>query len=112
MALETRRGRLYYYQKQRIGRRVVSVYGGGGEIAGLLADMAALETEHARNRRRQRTEARAALAADDPTLLALERALDTLTRAVLVANGYHQHKRQWRRKRAQTESPGRAAGSQ
>jgi hypothetical protein len=104
MALETRRGRLYYSQKQRIGRRVVSLYGGGGDVAALIADCQALETARAAARRAQRDQDQAAREASDPALRALEQALATLTRAVLVANGYHQHKRQWRRKRAQTQS--------
>ena len=105
MGLETRRGRSYYYQKLRIGRRVVSVYGGGGEIAALCADLQALETDRAYERRWQRQQERAASEAHDLALAALEHALDTLTRAVLVANDYHQHKRQWRRQRAQSQSP-------
>jgi hypothetical protein len=112
MALETRRGRLYYYQKLRIGRRVVSVYAGGGELGALCADLQALETDRLNERRRQRHQEHAAIAADDPALLALECALATLTRAVLVANGYHQHKRQWRRYRAQTQSSRPADGDQ
>jgi hypothetical protein len=55
MGLETRRGWLYYYQKLRIGRRVVSVYGGGGDVATLCADLQALETDRADERRWQRT---------------------------------------------------------
>jgi hypothetical protein len=112
MALETRRGRSYYYRKERRGGRVVSVYGGGGEIAALLADLQALETDRAHARRWQRQQERAAIEAHDPALAALERALRTLTHAVLVANGYHAHKRQWRRKRAQNENPRPADGPQ
>jgi hypothetical protein len=112
MGLETRRGRSYYYRKERRGERVVSVYGGRGEIAGLLADLQALETARATGRRRQRQQERAEIEAHDPALAALERALRTLTQAVLVANGYHAHNRQWRRKRAQNESPRRPGGPQ
>lgn len=112
MALETRRGRSYYYRKERRGGRVVSVYGGRGEIAAILADLQALETDRINERRWQQQQERAEIEAHDPALAALERALTTVTRAVLIANGYHQHKRQWRRQRAQTQSPRRPGGAQ
>jgi hypothetical protein len=43
--------------------------------------------------------AREARAMDDTDVALLADLLATLTRAVLVTNGFHQHKRQWRRRR-------------
>jgi hypothetical protein len=42
MGLEQRKGKLYYYEKRRVGRRVVSEYVGGGLLA-LLAHREAQE---------------------------------------------------------------------
>jgi hypothetical protein len=76
MALEARPGGYYYYRKQRIGRRVVSVYGGGGDVAALIAGLQDLETERTAARRRQWCADRAAIEAPDAALTALEQQLN------------------------------------
>ncbi len=43
MAWESRGNGSYYYRKQRIGGRVVSEYVGQGEVAGLVAQLDAIE---------------------------------------------------------------------
>ena len=99
MGWEERNGREYYYQKRRIGGRVVSEYVG----AGWLADAAATLDEIARL---ERKEARQAIASEKARALDMDRELDqvgdlirTFTRADLLLGGYRQHKGQWRRKR-------------
>ncbi len=92
MAWETRNGQRYYYRKRREGKRVVSEYQGRAEVAELSAQCDA----YARQRREaERAEAEAL----DRMLAELSSLLRLLTHATLIANGYHTHKGQWRRKR-------------
>ena len=89
----------YYYRVRREGRRVVREYVGTGRIAELAAQLDAL--------RRQKREAEAAvwqaekarLDALDAKVSALIDLTDMAAAAALLAAGFHQHKRQWRRKR-------------
>src|SRR5689334_10272212 len=99
MAWEPRRnGRTYYYRKQRRGGRVVSEYVGTG-LAGTLGELYQARADaHTADARAQRAREIAALPPDDPALADLETLLAGLTRAVLLANGYHPHKRQWRKR--------------
>jgi hypothetical protein len=99
MAYETRGKGRYYYQKERIGERVVSRYVGAGA-------MAQFEAEQQQREQARRAQERAELArlkaelADPPALVAFNEAVRLLTRAALVAAGYHQHARgDWRRAR-------------
>jgi hypothetical protein len=104
MAWETRRnGRTYYYSKQRVGRRVISEYVGSGDVATIIADLSAVWQNRALCTREQETHTRLSLAAGDAPLDELETLLTGLTRAVLLANGYHTHKGTWRRTRDKTE---------
>jgi hypothetical protein len=99
MAYETRGKGRYYYQKERIGERVVSRYVGAGA-------MAQFEAEQQQREQARRAQERAELArlkaelVDPPALVAFNEAVRLLTRAALVAAGYHQHARgEWRRPR-------------
>ena len=99
MAWETRAGRRYYYRKRRDGGRVVSEYIGSGPGAEAMATL----DDYARILERQEREAWKAEVAHQREI---DRALDDagtllrlLTHATLVANGYHSHKGQWRKKR-------------
>jgi hypothetical protein len=103
MGWETRRnGKQYYYEKEREGDKVVSRYIGAGRLAPLVAEINQLRQER---RQQQRWEAaitrdefsELAATPEDLTLL-LEQARSA-TAAALVDAGYHQHKRQWRKKR-------------
>jgi hypothetical protein len=103
MGWETRRGNRYYYRKRREGRRVVSTYVGVGAFAEALAGC-----EHADRLAQQRVresvrQERAVLEACEQPLADLADLLRVLTDATLVTNGYHQHKRQWRRRREQAD---------
>lgn len=108
MAWETRRhGHRYYYRASRVDGRVVKRYVGTGELAALLGEFDAYDTQ----RRQLEAEAERAERADLDTLHrevgdACE-VVDQLTRAVLVLAGYHQHDRgQWRKRRGtQDERP-------
>lgn len=99
MGWETRGNGTYYYRKVRRGGRVVSEYIGAGPVAEALAGLDALgrdDTERARAMWSDTVQAERRRAA---ALAEAEGVVRTLAAAVLVAGGYHQHRRQWRRGR-------------
>lgn len=99
MAWEKRGRGLYYYRKRREGRRVVSEYVGSGPLAALSAELDAAKRQA---RESEWAEVRAARAEQRQTDVALgtaENALCALISAVLEGYGFHQHKRQWRKRR-------------
>ena len=94
------RGGLYYTRSRKVDGRVVREYVGTGPLAKLAAEMDALE----RRRREKEAEAwqveRECVEALDGTTEELCDATELLTRATLLAAGYHQHKRgEWRQRR-------------
>ena len=101
MGIETRHnnGKLYYYKKRREGGRVVSEYVGGGEVAQICEYIEARDrAEKEAERERQRME-RMSMAEIDKHIDDFSKMVDTLMEAELIAKGFHQHKRQWRRRR-------------
>lgn len=100
MAWETReRGGRYYYRKEREGGRVRSVYVGAGlfgQSAALLAEMERKNRELERAAFRREIEKQEAV---DACIDEIGELLEQLMTAALIASGYHQHKRQWRRRR-------------
>ena len=99
MGWEDRNGRSYYYRKERDGSRVKSVYVGRGETAGLIAQFEALQSdEREENLALARLE-RERVEEQDAELDALAEMMDAVAAGVLLAAGYHTHKRQWRLKR-------------
>lgn len=99
MAWEERNGRRYYYTKERVGSRVVSHYVGAGLIAPLCA-------QRDEEERAKKAAERAALRREiekqdaiDARIDAVCKLAEKLVTAALIASGYHQHKRQWRKKR-------------
>ncbi len=99
MGWETRGGKSYYYRKERDGRRVRSVYLGSGDTARLIAQLDGLQTDEQEEHRAIARIERAQWQAQDAELDALSKIVDEVTAATLIAQGFHQHKRQWRRKR-------------
>ncbi|MFP5260887.1 MAG: hypothetical protein ACLGJB_03150 [Blastocatellia bacterium] len=100
MGIEQRRnGNLYYYKKKRVGNRVISEYVGGGLVVDLAQKRAEIEQEQKQaERERQRIE-RMSMAEIDKQIDDFSRMVDTLMEAELISKGFHQHKRQWRRRR-------------
>jgi hypothetical protein len=99
MGWERRGNGLYYYHKRRVGRRVVSEYGGHGEVAQAIEALRADDREmqaHLRGLWRQEK-------ADDQVierqLAETEELVRALVQGVLVTAGYHTHKGQWRKAR-------------
>ena len=99
MAWETRGNNRYFYQKERIGDKVKSSYIGTGELADLIA-----RCEKSRRieklieedlQRLQRLNAEII----DEQLNEISELNRSLVDALFLLNGFHQHKRQWRKKR-------------
>jgi hypothetical protein len=105
MGWERRGGRRYYYRKARRGNVVRSVY--ISDFAAGLADLVDSQ------RRAQSAEVRRFIAADrkeGDRIAAACSSLRGATRAWLLAAGFHEHKRQWRRRRM-SKANGGAAGT-
>ena len=99
MAWEQRGNNRYYYCKRWEDGRCISVYLGAGTTADLLATCEQYRrAEEAQAREAERAR-RGEVEAMDQAIAELAQLTRELTRAVLVTNGYHQHKGQWRRKR-------------
>jgi hypothetical protein len=104
MGWETRRsGKRYYYEKVREGNKVVSRYLGAGRLAPIVAEINQLGQQRRQIERLKAQQARsefAELAATPEAVTLLLEQAKSAAAAALVAAGYHQHKRQWRKKRA------------
>lgn len=99
MGWEQRNGSRYYYRKERSGNRVRSVYVGRGAMASLTAQLDELERDEREEKRealRREVEQQDAI---DSQIDEVCRMTEQLTRATLIASGFHLHKGQWRRKR-------------
>jgi hypothetical protein len=98
---ETRRGRgRYYTRSRRAGGRIVRQYVGTGPVAELAAAADALRREGRRARAAALQAERARWEAARAALRRFAAGADLLTRAALLAAGYHQHDRgAWRRRR-------------
>lgn len=92
-----RHGR-YYEQSQRIGRRVVTRYIGGGLVGALAAQLDQAEWDEraeAREARRQLLDQ----ARPPAAMVEYAAGVRTVVAQVLTSLGFHQHKRQWRMRR-------------
>jgi hypothetical protein len=97
MGIEQRKGNLYYYHKRRVGNKVISEYGGKGEVVEFAA---ALQERRKRDREQQREMMQPAnLAEIDANLNILDKHLNLMVSSSLLLAGFHRHKRQWRRRR-------------
>ncbi len=89
----------YYVRKTWAAGRCVSEYIGAGELGEIAAEVDAVEQAERKRaaaaRRREREQERAL----DGQVIEAASLARALTRAVLLASGYHDHKGQWRRRR-------------
>ncbi len=98
------RGR-YYTRSERVNGRVVRQYVGCGKAGELAAEMDARERAQRKAEAQENREEQARYQALDDQLAALDELADMMSRAALVAAGYHQHHRgEWRRKRVRKEN--------
>lgn len=97
MGWETRGNNQYYYRKLIENGRIRSVYIGTGPLADAWAEI--IEHEHQALAAEREAWQRMVSAEHkiDQSLSDLGTILRALTSAVLVANGYYAHRRQWRR---------------
>jgi hypothetical protein len=103
VAIKTIKGKKYYYRNRRIGKQVISEYIGTGHTALLMSQLDEHEREQAKLRRRAWKEIQRREAAIDAQIDELGDHIKALVDAHLIISGMHQHKREWRRKRAPIE---------
>ncbi len=99
MGWESRGSYKYYYRKERSGSRVRSIYVGRGEMAHLDAALFAMQKEDRRLSRMKEQQELEAIHTLELEIIALSLLVSTLIDATLIADGFHQHRRQWRRQR-------------
>ncbi len=105
MGMETRRNGRYYYRKERQGKHVVSSYVGTGATADLIARCEAWRKAEELQQRAAIKHEQQAITEQGRVVLNTEANLRELVSAVLIANGFHQHKRQWRKTNMETHQP-------
>ncbi len=112
MGIETRRNGRYYYRKERHGTRVTSTYVGSGPVAALIVEYEELRKAEELYKRSLFKRQQQQIKQQATLVLGTEADVRELVKAVLIANGFHQHKRQWR-KRMQHDIPpqGQPAGA-
>lgn len=103
MALEFRGSNLYYYEKERIGGKIRSVYSGKGDIALMINWLTKDRKEQEKYEKKIKCREKAVIERKenemDNILNEFADLSKVLTDAFFLANGFHQHKREWRRKR-------------
>lgn len=97
MSWEYRGNNRYYYRRRKVGGQIVWEYLGNG----LAAEMAA-EMDDTDRQQRQTAAAEWQAMVDDERqtvdqLAKVEDLVQTLTAGVMLANGFHTHRRQWRK---------------
>ncbi|MDO9545933.1 MAG: hypothetical protein Q7J07_04175 [Pelolinea sp.] len=95
MGWEERKGRKYYYHKTRIGSHVQSFYMGKNIQTYIIHSII-------QERRREEEAYRTMVKNEkkkDNEINAYHELVNQLANAVLVLNGYHTHKGEWRKKR-------------
>ena len=89
----------YYVRKVWRDGRCVSEYIGAGPVAEGLAELDAAERARRKLEREALRQEREAELAVDALLETAGQAIRAVARATLLANGYHPHKGQWRKRR-------------
>ena len=102
MAWESRRNKSYYYRKRKVGGKVVSEYIGAG-YSGLLAEQLTERVKaEAEQKRREWQAIRDEQQRLDKMVNDFGQLATAYADALLLVNGYRQHKRgEWRKKREQ-----------
>ncbi len=103
MGMEQRGNNAYYYQKHWRNGTCVSAYVGNGPVAELIAVSETLRKAEARQKRAAVKREQQQIKEQSALVLGTEADLRALVKAVLVANGFHQHKRQWRKSPMETQ---------
>jgi hypothetical protein len=98
MAWESRGDNRYYYRKRWEGGRCVSEYLGSSTTAMLLAEGDEGRRQEEAQAQAEERRRRSPAETTRQIVRGIAQELRTVTAAVLVANSYHQYKRQWRRR--------------
>jgi len=97
MSWEYRGNQRYYYRRRKVGGQMVTEYIGNGAVADLIAR----QDEIDRQRRAAAAAEWQAMVDEDnelaETIAAAGDLVNALTAGVLLASGYHTHRRQWRK---------------
>ena len=99
MAFEQRGSGRYYYQKKRVGVRVISEYIGGGQIGELYEMSAQYKAIKAEKERELQEMDRSLFEEPDNHLDVLAKLSDAVVSGYLLLNGFHKQQRTWRKKR-------------
>jgi hypothetical protein len=102
MAIEQRNGRTYYYTSERVAGRVVRCYRGSGPAAAAMAWLDGLYREDRESDARDRARRLARRRKWNAKVRGWLAAVAARVAEALRAAGWHQHKREWRRKRGAT----------
>ena len=97
MSWETRGNNRYYYRRRKVDGQIQAEYIGSGTVADFIARQDEIDR---RRRAAAAAEWQAMVDEDNETAAMVEHVDDlvkTLTAGVLLANGYHTHRRQWRK---------------
>jgi len=97
--LTSKTGRRYYYRRRKVGGRVTSEYVGAGPVAELIAQHDEIERHRAEAQRQAWLRVKAERDALDREIDALGELVRQYVTALMLVSGYHQYKRQWRKKR-------------
>ena len=102
MAWEKRKGSSgrYYTRSRRVGGQVVREYVGCGLLAEISATLDALDRLEREEANEQLREQQEAAEATDQSLQELAALCDVLVEAELLRAGFHKHKGEWRKRRA------------
>ncbi len=103
MGMETRGNNRYYYRKERRGTRVISSYVGTGATAELIAQCEFWRRAEERQERAKLKGEQEASKQQALLVLGTEAGVRDLVKAVFIACGFHQHKRQWRKSSMQQD---------
>ena len=90
----------YYYRSRREADRVCTDYLGAGMLGRLAAELDEAERAERREERRKCEHEIEFDSRLDKTVQTVTEAIKVLTDAVLLCDGHHTHKGQWRKRRA------------
>ena len=91
----------YYTRSRKVDGRVVREYIGGGEVGALVAQMDAIERQRREFERECWHLEKQEIKAFDASVAKVCQMADIIAKAAMVAAGFHRHRGEWRRRRAQ-----------
>ena len=104
MAWVVRGNGRYYYRSRRVGKKFVKDYLGGGLAGEIAARQDAEVLERRRKAKAEVMHLAATLRDVDDLVGELNRGVDMLVAAKLLAAGFHRHGKSWRKKRRERDT--------